>query len=382
MNCRYCYSLPEAHKSECVSVEAVRAASRFVAGICAERNVPFTLAIHGGGEPTMESRRVESYLEVARDVARTFGLRPRTYISTNGVISEEAARWLATEFDLIGVSCDGPPDIQDRQRPGRNGQPLSRVVGRTMSTFGEFGRSFHVRTTITRETIGRQAEIVAYLADRYSPTEIRLEPVYDNPSGEPPMNEAHAAEFVSGFLAAEAAGAARGVSVSTSITRFDTFYGPYCNVLRRVVNLIPGDAATACFLDSRPSEVERRGGLTGRFNPARGVFEIDKERTHSLMSRCSAQPTRCQDCLCRYQCTHGCPDRCVLEESRSWPLGKNENGGFRCRVNRELSECLIREAARQLWARTPQGGCREVRNTRSKMRVAVFRNGSREEVPS
>jgi uncharacterized protein len=380
MRCRYCYSQPTGNPDGTVSEEGVRAAARLVAGMCAAWNSPFTLAFHGGGEPTLDTQHVDRILDIAREEAGRFGLYPRTYIATNGAVSEETARWLAAQFDLVGVSCDGPPEVQDRHRPGLDGQPLSEYVGRTMSTLRRQGRPFHIRATISRETVDRQAEIVSYLADRYAPGEIRLEPVYVNPSGEAPLEGSHAAAFVGSFLAAQTAGAARGIPVTTSITRPDAVYGPYCNVLRRVLNLVPGDVATGCFLDSRPDGVARRGLQIGWLDSTRRVFRMDGECIRSLIARCSVRPVGCGDCLCSYQCTYGCPDRCALEASESSPLREGERGSFRCLVNRMLMEWMIREAADQAWTRTQRGHCQEVRDTQRMLKVAVYRDGQRDEV--
>lgn len=372
MSCRYCYSKPDA-SGDSVSAEGVRAASRLVAGACAERNVPFSVAFHGGGEPALDPQYVDLLLDIAREEARRFGLCPRTYISTNGAVSDDAAAWLATRFDLVGVSCDGPPEVQDRYRPGRDGRPRSALVEGTLSTLSRLGRPFHIRATISRETVERQSEIVSYMADCCAPAEIRLEPVYSNQSGEPPLAVADAAAFVSGFVAARKASAERGIPVTTSITRPDAVYGPYCNVLRRVLNLIPGDVATACFLKSRPSEVARRGLQTGSLDSTGTHFRMDEEVTRSLIARCSARPAACGDCLCSIQCTLGCPDRCVLEACDMPPLYGGERESLRCLVNRMLMESSIREAADRAWAAAREGHCQETQDAGSALSVTVLR---------
>jgi uncharacterized protein len=375
MRCRYCYSRPGNRADGAVTAGGVRAAARLVAGMCAARNRPFTLAFHGGGEPTLDKSRIDRFLAIAREEASRFALHLRTYIATNGAVSIETARWLATRFDLVGVSCDGPPDVQNRHRPGRDGRPLSDVVNRTIDTLRRHGRPFHLRVTISRETVDRQAEIVSYLADRHAPSEIRLEPVYVNRSGEPTLEGSHAIAFVSGFLAAQAAGAARGIPVATSITRPDSVYGPYCNVLRGVLNLVPGDVATACFLESRRGGVARRGVQTGSFDATCGAFQLDEKGIQFLTSRCSTRPTGCDDCLCSCQCTYGCPDRCLLAASVSPSNFEGIRSSFRCQVNRMLLESIILAAVEQAWTQTPPGHRWELRDTQRRLNVMVYRNG-------
>jgi len=375
MRCRYCYSQPDARANGAVSPEAVRAATRLVAQVCARRSIPLTMVFHGGGEPTLSKSQVDQFLCIAREESSQSGVRLQTYIATNGAVSEKTARWLATQFDLVGVSCDGPPAIQDQQRPGRNRQSFSKRVGRTMSTLQRHGRPFHIRATISKETFDHQEEIVTYLTDRHAPSEIRIEPVYASRSGEVPPAAEQAAAFVNSFLAAQAIGAARDVPVTTSITRPDALYGPYCNMLRHVVNLVPGDVVSGCFLDSRPDEVVRRGTQMGSLDLGRGEFQLEANRIRSLKALCSRRPAECNDCPCGWQCTFGCPDVCVLELSAAAHSPEGVTGSFRCLVNRLLLERVIHEAAGEAWARTPKDQCRDVWDAQKKLSVAVCRGG-------
>jgi sulfatase maturation enzyme AslB (radical SAM superfamily) len=179
LTCGYCHAQPGGGSVRAISLEVVRAAGEEVAAACARRGLVFTCVVHGGGEPTQDPSRVDAVLGVLEAVARNHGVRLWTYIATNGVMPEERARWVAARFDLVGLSCDGPPDVQERQRPARDGLPTSPRVERTARILRDAGRPFHARATITQGTIERQPEIAAYLVDRLAPGEVRLEPVYD-----------------------------------------------------------------------------------------------------------------------------------------------------------------------------------------------------------
>jgi uncharacterized protein len=370
LHCGYCYSRPQA-TAQTVSAAAVHAAARLIARTCAERNRPFTLAFHGGGEPTLERRHLDALLALVRSEANRHDVRLHTYIATNGAVPERTAQWLAAEFDLVGVSCDGPPDIHDRQRPNRKGQPSAASVYRTMDILRRHDRPFHVRTTVTRDTVDRQAELVTFLGDRFAPTEIRIEPVYANGAGEPALDVRQATAFVDGFLGAQAVGAAQGIPVTTSITRPDVLYGPYCNVLRNVITLVPGDVATGCFLDSSAETVARCGTRTGTYDARHDVFQLQTEHIQSLITRCSTIPAGCENCLCGHQCTFGCPDRCQLEAPAT--DGQQIRETFRCTTNRLLTERMIREAAERAWMSTSPGNYREDMDTPSGLCVAVYR---------
>ena len=49
-------------------------------------------------------------------------------LQTNGTFSQSTRDWIAENVDVIWVSCDGEPYIQDKQRPFVNGKPTSSIV--------------------------------------------------------------------------------------------------------------------------------------------------------------------------------------------------------------------------------------------------------------
>ncbi len=360
LRCRYCYSLPGGTPDGVVSEPGFRSAAKLVAKRCSVRDLPFTLVFHGGGEPALHPRQVDRFLDISSEEARRFGLQSRTYIATNGAVSEKTAHWLARRFDLVGISCDGPPEIQDHHRPGRTGEAMSEYVERTMEILTRKKRPFHVRVTVSSRTLDLQGQIVSYLTRNFGPEEVRIEPLYANPSVEASFKGSDAAAFAAGFLTAREKGKAVGVRVTTSITRPSDVYGPYCNVLRQVFNLVPGDVGTACFLESRPGNVAARGLMIASFDPAINGFRMNKNQIRSLMIRCSGRPTSCDTCLCSFQCTYGCPDRCLLDFSSKTANPPEMSGEFRCRVNKILLETFIRGAARKAWFQTRTGQYTEV----------------------
>jgi len=90
-------------------------------------------------------------LTTLEEIASAHDVEPFRYVATNGIMAEEKAAWLARHFDLIGLSCDGPADIQNSQRPRWNGKGTSHIVERTAHVLREEGVEFQVRTTITAQ---------------------------------------------------------------------------------------------------------------------------------------------------------------------------------------------------------------------------------------
>jgi len=178
--CRYCFSAHDGRNNSPVLRDPaiLAAAAALVAGHCREKGLPFQLVVHGGGEPTLHWEEMEQAVAVTRAAAGAAGIGWRSYIATNGVMDEDRCRWLAANFTGIGLSCDGPPDVQDRQRAAAGGAPTSAAIERTARCLRELGCDFSIRATITPATVERQPAIVAWLHQTLGATRIRFEPVY------------------------------------------------------------------------------------------------------------------------------------------------------------------------------------------------------------
>lgn len=351
--CSYCYAAPSrdrrSHDSSpeldrTITIDNVRAGADLVARICARKGKRFVIVLHGGGEPTLHWALLEEVVSVTRQVAARHGLEWWAYVATHGAISTEKAEWLSEHFSLIGLSCDGPVDIHDAQRPTRGGVGTSAIVERTARILAARGTPFVVRATVTRANMSRQTEIVRYLHDRLAASEIKLEPAYSaNGSLGPAFWPEDAAEFVGHFLAAEQVARELGCTVSVSGIRMDEIHGPYCNVLRDVLHLTPDGRATACFLTTEVSGPANDTLAIGSLSAAQG-FALDVERIARIRSLATRVPERCEQCVNVYHCARECPDVCVLPGHEP-PPGE---GGFRCRVQKRLGQQWIVQAAEAL----------------------------------
>jgi radical SAM protein with 4Fe4S-binding SPASM domain len=337
LSCGYCPTGASSVPSAVLDVAVLRAAARTVARSCAENGKSLTVAFHGGGEPTLHRARLAAAVEATRGEAKEAGVKWRGYLATNGTFESGNAAWLADNFDQISVSCDGPPYLQDAQRPFRDATPSSAIVERNTRLLLEAGANVAVRATVTRDGLGRQSELVAYLNQRLGITRIRLEPVYRTGKEGLGLVAADAGEFVFSFLEAQQTGERCGCAVTTSCVRLDEIHGPYCDVLRDTVLIASDGAAYACAF---------RMGLEplGALGPV-GNFHLRWDRLRETRRRAAAIPAGCAPCINAYHCARGCPDVCCL----ATPL-RPPQASFRCRAAQLLTSGWIRGAARSIQA--------------------------------
>ena len=353
LDCVYCHTDPSPGPAPRLELEAIAAAAELVAETCRQKGHLFYGVFHGGGEPTLHRERVEQALAMLDAVASAHGVELFRYVATNGVMSGQKAIWLARHFDLIGLSCDGPAEIQNLQRPRRDGTQgqgaTLPAVERTGHILCEEGCRLHVRTTITSATLHLQAEIADYICRQFSPEEIHFEPVYVGGRTSPAtgLDARHAGDFVTHFLQAREVARQRGIYLMCSGSRLDTIHGPYCNVFRRTLNLVPGGGATACFEVTDATQAARNGVKIGALNET-GRFEIDHSRVQELRQQLGVIPAECADCFNRYHCVRECPDRCPLDgDARS---ANTMEPGFRCRAHKALAYATLHETAQNLWS--------------------------------
>jgi sulfatase maturation enzyme AslB (radical SAM superfamily) len=158
-----------------VSIDAACAAANLVANNCAKEDLPLVVVFHGGGEPVLSWRLVDALQPELRRIAEAHRIPLFRYIATNGVMSAQRAHWLARSFDLVGLSIDGPSEIQLVQRPYRNSNRDSTlIILRTARILQEAGVPVHVRVTLTAESAFYQMEICRYLCQNISPSAISV----------------------------------------------------------------------------------------------------------------------------------------------------------------------------------------------------------------
>ena len=365
LKCLYCFasggddreSTGRADMLSIMNRPVISAAARLVAKNCAAKGKKFVIALHGGGEPTIHWGLVKGIVRLSRVLAQEYGIPWFGYIATNGVMSQNHALWLGRHFDVVGLSCDGPPEIQDRQRCLHNGGKSSLFVERTARMIKNAGGRVEVRSTITPATIERQAEIVSYVYHKLGASTVRLEPAYCGRNGiEQRFTKEDANRFVSHFLEAQDMATSVGCALSFSGVRTDEIHGPYCDVLRNVLRLTPDGAATACFFSTGSHDPAGRQLQIGKVDETTGEFSLDMDRIDTFRQEAGAIPSGCRKCINSNSCTRACPDHCSILHDR-WPNRipcphqRIDSAEFRCSVHQKLALAWILKSANcQSWA--------------------------------
>lgn len=159
LNCVYCY-IPH-FGSRIDPADKVIDLDFAIAGMkdyfdWAEPSIRFFAA----GEATVEFRRMVEITEAANKLA---GRKVKVELQTNGYFGEEVAGWIDENVDILWISCDGPPELHDPQRPNLGGRPTSDVVVENIRRFAKNPRiQAGARATFFQQNFGRQIEVLEY----------------------------------------------------------------------------------------------------------------------------------------------------------------------------------------------------------------------------
>jgi hypothetical protein len=241
-------------------------------------------------------------------------------------------------------------------------------VRRTGQILREEGCRLHVRATITAASLDRQAAIAAYLCREFKPEQIRFETVYlgGRAVANPLLDSEQAGAFSTHMLEARAVAQSYGVPLLISGSRPGTIHGPYCNVFRQVLNLVPGDlargsVATACFKTVDAAQASARGAIIGARDQQSGCFRVNHAHVEALRQRLSFSWPKCTDCFNRYHCVGECPDHCPLDSTYGQP--EADEPGYRCTVQRLITTAILKETAETLWSESLTGKARAPHGT-------------------
>lgn len=263
----------------------------------------------GAGEPTVA---FETMAEIRERAARLAGRDLRVELQTNGLFSDAVAAWVERSVDILWISYDGPPDIQDRGRRTRGGGPSSPAVRRNVERFAGHDRiQAGVRATIDPRDFGRLIEILEHFRS-LGVRRACLAPVYASTANDRGERSLGLLEFARRFVEAWAAAAALGISLSTHlIVNFDEPVAGYCRACTPCPHLTTDGYVTCC--DETPLGPEYLPGILqeltyGRWDPRARRILYDQRAIERIKARNTENLRRlgCAGCDVIENCSGGC----------------------------------------------------------------------------
>lgn len=297
LRCVYCYaSSGEVH--HVVSANKAKTLIDFIADKCDRLILDF----HGGGEPLIYFDLIKELHEYACSTKKLY----RSTLITNGAITDDKYSkldWIIQNIDSAAISCDGSPEVQNKNRPFADGRGSSEEVEDTIRYLLKKNYVFTVRSTITNESAEKLLDITKYFCELgvkylvYSPCynfgrsdDIKLVPLADI--------------YVENYMRAVEYAWRRGVRITSNSFRYPGYH--YCGALAGFnIALTVDGFLSACYEVTRGDDFAANVFIIGRVTD-NGV-ELFKEKILNMHNLEDLSLSKCAKCPYRLVCRGGCP---------------------------------------------------------------------------
>lgn len=320
LGCTYCFSGAQPKKFGAIPWEIAKAAidlgtrnavmSRMLAG-----EGRLTIRFFGGGEPTEYWDSFSQIVEYARATAKKNNVGVLVATITNGQVDEEHFEWFRDHLDEITVSMDGPPEIQNSQRPTASGENSFDKSWKFLAAMDAFEMNIkNIRVTVTAETVNRMEEIARYFWQNLSRAyTMQFEPVYFSEVGRQNAQMPKALEFVEQLRRVEDMGherhseGRRHAGVGTATRPLTIRTGAYCDSLEgRGLFVTPDGYLSLCSEISVAADPRKDDYFVGAYDSSTKRFRVWEEGASRIRK---GLPWWCRGCFSQFSCRGGCEPR-------------------------------------------------------------------------
>jgi uncharacterized protein len=337
LRCRYCYAAAGDRPPVYMRPETARRAIDFVAANAVAAGAPsFAVDYHGAGEPAMHRRLLEESHLYARGVARSCGLRLRSFITTNGALAADKRAWIVSHLDGANLSFDGLPEVQDANRRFPSGRGSSDIVLATLRAFDRAGFRYSIRMTVTAGTVSRLAQSVEFICRRFRPRAIQVEPLYRMGRGRDAA-DAETGAFIEAFRAARRTSDKAARLLRFSGARLGMLTNRFCGVANDNFCVSPAGNISACH-----EVADEHQPFAGRFfygRPSAGAsgYDFDETIYTALRAHTVDRLEYCRGCFAKWSCAGDCYHKALHSDPAEFA------GAGRCEIIRALTREQVLE---------------------------------------
>lgn len=316
LNCDYCFTNKnnDGHKGQTISFDFVKKGiDDYFNNTDFMRHVRF----FGAGEPTREFELLKRIHKYAKDKG---GDIVTFEIQTNGAFSDSIAMWLRENVDIIWISCDGTPEIQDKHRPYLNEKrKTSAVIKKNIRILKKSEKQTFVgiRATITNENVMRQTEMIDYFRS-LGITDIWVDPIFPSVGDETVENpEFDVMLFAKEFLEAAEYAHKLGVFYGSILTcNFNDSVNKHCRACLPVPHLTTDGYVSACDMALFGNDNNHMSDLIyGKWNKDTGEIQYFQNKISNLQNRTTENLQHCEMCPAKEHCGGYCLGE-VLNETK------------------------------------------------------------------
>lgn len=334
LKCEYCYAKSNEWKPVKMSVSLALQAVDIACSNAERRGLDqFEVSFHGGGEPTLNWETLKTSVKYAKKKI----LKSSVNASTNGMLNQEKRQFVLDYFDGLSLSFDGPPDIQNRQRPRVSGQASFLVVMKTIEALDKKSFPYGIRMTVTKDSAKDLARMITFVCEETRAMAIQVEPAFPQGRGKDHVLTKEAALiFIDQFTQAREIASARNRNFFYSGARLSNPFNRFCQAPCEALIVLPAGEISACFEIFSTEHPQAKDFILGKIEG--GQIWLNKDLWQKIVSRTGDKLDYCGDCFSRWHCAGDC-----LSKTFNQQKADNFKPSWRCHFNREISKLLLLE---------------------------------------
>jgi len=323
--CHYCYSKApikrDAIKKETYTIAirqllkaVVESPSFFMRQLLGETQM-VNLTLMGGGEPTLNPALFIDIINTFKVECDRCGVEPHFFVVSNGTFDEAVLTSISKHKMRVMLSLDGYADVQDFQRPYRDGTKTFPVVINNIRRLVSEGCELQIRATVTGRSISCLTDIVD-LSKEEAIKVIHFEPQswagMAISSGAPPV---YPSEFSTALVEAFIYAFRNNIAIRSNClpitnSRRESFCGA-CGTNRIVT---PTGYISSCVEVTDINDELSDTFIIGKVTPNKGDgFELWRDRISVLNRRQLRYMNACESCFLRFNCAGNCLAKALRE---------------------------------------------------------------------
>jgi uncharacterized protein len=310
MGCFYCDFAAPKQTSPVMDLSTARRAIDAYFSVLDQQGISQAELHFFGGEPFFAQKTVHFAVEYALAKAAESQRTLHLEAITNGFFNQRMADWVASTFDTLFLSLDGPREIHDRYRPTIHGTSTFATIMKNARIFADHNVELILRSCVTQDTVEQLPQIATWFADELHPAAICFETLVSSA-----LSQSHAIEapdpwtFAQNFSLASAVLAEKGIRLVLSTAELCVPYVSFCPVGNDAMIVTPDGNINACYLldeDWRKEGLDLCYGSLGSAASLAGPLVLDQDALQRIRKLNVHEYSLCTNCFCRFHCAGGC----------------------------------------------------------------------------
>lgn len=304
--CQYCYLKDIQLPQETINLNFAKKGIEDYFQSSSSRHIRF----FGAGEPTLEIEKIKVIYEYSIGLA---GDQLITEIQTNGLFNKMTTSWLSKHINIVWISFDGPPNLNEKQRTTKNGKAVSHIIqdniSEIASAFSHTSNIIGVRSTITPHNINKQIEMIEYFAS-LGVKVLYSDPVFPPVSDHTPipvyeLPQSFYLDYAKEYIKAKQRAEELGIFYGSIFTvNFDEKTQLACRSCIPSPHLTTDGYVSCCDMSYKSHILPEL--IYGKYDVATNTIAYDNLKISAIRLRRADNLKACKDCEVLYNCAGGC----------------------------------------------------------------------------